>query len=91
MRLGELRTIIRDFDNRLVVRLACYSEKKGVQIHDLDFDMSNDNEMYLRVVGSVPHSLEAENNELKMKLARVEREFCERGILTESEFLELIE
>ena len=50
MRLGELRTITREMDNRLTVKLACYDEVKGVTIHDLEFDMSNDNEIYLRVV-----------------------------------------
>ena len=50
MRLGELRTIIRDFDNKLEIKLSCYDEEKGVTIHDLDFDMSNDNELYFRVI-----------------------------------------
>ena len=50
MRLGELRTKTRELDNRLMIRLACYDEVKGVRIHDLDWDMSNDNEIYLRVV-----------------------------------------
>ena len=50
MRLGELRTIIRDFDNKLEIKLSCYDETKGVTIHDLDFDMSNDNELYFRVI-----------------------------------------
>ena len=51
MRLGELRTIVRDFDNKLMVKLACYDEVKGVTIHNLEFDMSNDNELYFRIVG----------------------------------------
>ncbi|WP_405285938.1 hypothetical protein [Methanobrevibacter sp.] len=50
MRLGELRTISKDFDNKLKIKLSCYDEKKGVTIHDLDFDMSNDNELYFRVI-----------------------------------------
>ena len=50
MRLGELRTVTRDFDNRLMVKLACYDKDKGVLIHDLEFDMSNDHELYLRVI-----------------------------------------
>ena len=50
MRLGELRTIIRDFDNKLEIKLSCYDETKGVTIHDLAFDMSNDNELYFRVI-----------------------------------------
>lgn len=50
MRLGELRTITRDFDNKLQIKLACYDDIKGVTIHDLSFDMSNDNELYLRIV-----------------------------------------
>ena len=50
MRLGEFRTVIREFDNKLIIKLACYDETKGVTIHDLEFDMSNDNELYLRVV-----------------------------------------
>ncbi len=35
--------------------------------------------------------LHRENKELKLKLASISREFSERGILTEKEFLELIE
>ena len=50
MRLGELRTITRDFDNRLKIRLSVYDETKGARTFDLEFDMSNDNELYLRVV-----------------------------------------
>lgn len=50
MRLGELRTISREFDNKLKIRLACYDTDKGCRTYDLDFDMSNDNELYLRVV-----------------------------------------
>lgn len=50
MRLGEFRTITREFDNRLKVRLSCYDENKGARIFDLEFDMSNENELYLRVV-----------------------------------------
>lgn len=50
MRLGEFRTIIRDFDNRLVIRLSTYDTDKGCQTYDLEFDMANDNELYLRVV-----------------------------------------
>jgi len=50
MRLGELRTITREFDNRLKIRLSCYDTVKGVTTHDLEFDMSNDNELYLRIV-----------------------------------------
>ena len=49
MRLGELRTIIRDFDNRLIIKIVNYSEK-GNDIFDVDFDMSNNNELYLRIV-----------------------------------------
>lgn len=50
IRLGELRTIIKEFDNKLMIKLACYDEIKGVVIHNLEFDMSNDNELYFRVV-----------------------------------------
>lgn len=50
MRLGELRTLTREMDNKLIVKLACYDEFKGVTIHNLEWDMSNDNEIYLRVV-----------------------------------------
>ena len=50
MRLGEFRTLSREFDNRLVMKLACYDDEKGVTIHNLEFDMSNDHELYLRVV-----------------------------------------
>ena len=31
-------------------RLACYDTVKGVVTHDLEWDMSNDGELYLRVV-----------------------------------------
>ena len=50
MRLGEFRTVTREFDNRLKIRLSCYDETKGVRTFDLEFDMSNENELYLRVV-----------------------------------------
>ena len=50
MRLGELRSITRDMDNRLVIRLSTYDTVEGCQTFDLEFDMSNDNELYLRVV-----------------------------------------
>lgn len=49
LRLGELRTITRDFDNKLKIRLACYDIEKGCRTFDLVFDMSNDNELYFRV------------------------------------------
>lgn len=49
MKLGELRTIIKEFDNKLEIKLSCYDETKGVTIYDLEFDMSNDNELYFRV------------------------------------------
>ena len=47
MRLGELRNIIREFDNKLVIMLSCYSDGR---VYNLEFDMSNDNEMYFRIV-----------------------------------------
>lgn len=50
MRLGELRTITREMDNKLVVRLSCYDDLKGGTTYNLEWDMSNDNELYLRVV-----------------------------------------
>lgn len=50
MRLGELRTLSKEFDNKLMIKLACYDKDKGVTTHDLEFDMSNDNELYLRVI-----------------------------------------
>ena len=50
MRLGEFRTLSREFENKLKIKLACYDEDKGVIIHNLEFDMSNDNELYFRVV-----------------------------------------
>ena len=40
----------REFDNKLIIRLSCYDEVKGCTTHDLEFDMSNDNELYFRVV-----------------------------------------
>ena len=50
MRLGELRTVTRDMENKLIVKVASYDTTKGVQIHDVAFDMSNDNELYLRII-----------------------------------------
>lgn len=50
MRLGEFRTLSREFDNRLKINLACYDDDKGVRIFNLEFDMSNDNELFFRVV-----------------------------------------
>ena len=50
MRLGELRTITRDMDNKLIVKVASYDTDKGVMIYDVLWDMSNDNELYLRLV-----------------------------------------
>ena len=50
MRLGELRNITRDMDNKLIVKIATYDTDRGVEIFDAAFDMSNDNELYLRVI-----------------------------------------
>lgn len=50
LRLGELRTITREFDNKLIVKVASYDTDKGVMIYDVEFDMSNDNELYLRIM-----------------------------------------
>lgn len=50
MRLGELRTVTKDMDNKLIVKASTYDEEVGVQIFDVDFDMSNDNEIYLRII-----------------------------------------
>ena len=50
IRLGEFRTKSREMDNKLIIRLSCYDEIKGVRTFDLDWDMSNDNEIYLRVI-----------------------------------------
>lgn len=50
MRLGELRTITRDFDNKLIVMVSCYDEFKGVRVRNVEFDMSNDNELFLRII-----------------------------------------
>ena len=50
MRLGELRTITREMDNKKIVKLACYDDVKGVTTHNLEWDMSNDHEIYLRIV-----------------------------------------
>lgn len=49
MRLGELRTVTKDMDNKLIIKAATYDEEIGVQIFDVDFDMSNDNEIYLQI------------------------------------------
>ena len=50
MRLGEFRTMTREMDNRLIIKVASYDGVKGIHIHDVLWDMSNDNELYLRVV-----------------------------------------
>ena len=50
MRLGEFRTLSRDFDNKLSIRLSTYDTVKGCRTYDLEFDMSNDNELYFRVI-----------------------------------------
>lgn len=76
MRLGELRTITRDFDNKLKIRLSCYDETKGVTTHDLEFDMSNDNELYFRIVdewfpmNAKNKSLQKEDIEVALKWYR---------------------
>ena len=50
MRLGELRTVTKEMNNKLIVKVASYDTEKGVQIYDVAFDMSNDNEVYLRII-----------------------------------------
>lgn len=50
MRLGEWRTVTRDMDNKLIIKVAKYDTTKGVEIFDVAFDMSNDSEVYLRIV-----------------------------------------
>lgn len=50
MRLGELRTVTREMDNKLIVKVANYDTTKGVEIFDVAFDISNDNELYLRII-----------------------------------------
>ena len=50
MRLGELRTKINGLDNKLFLKLSVYDDVKGVRIFDIDWDMSNDSEVYLRLV-----------------------------------------
>ena len=52
MRLGELRTVTREMDNKLIVKVANYDTTKGVEIFDVAFDISNDNELYLRIIRS---------------------------------------
>ena len=50
MRLGEFRTVTRDLDNKLIIRLSCYDDVKGVRTFDLAWDMCNNDELYLRVI-----------------------------------------
>ena len=50
MRLGELRTVTREMDNKLIVKVANYDTTKGVEIFDVAFDISNNNELYLRII-----------------------------------------
>lgn len=50
MRLGELRTVTKDMDNKLIVKVATYDTTKGVQIYDVAFDMRNDSEIFLRTI-----------------------------------------
>ena len=50
MRLGEFRAVTKKMDNKKIVKLSCYDTEKGVRTFNLEWDMSNDNEIYLRIV-----------------------------------------
>lgn len=50
MRLGEFRTHLRRFDDKLTVKLSVY-ELLDSGIYDLEIDIVNDNCVYLRPVG----------------------------------------
>lgn len=50
MRLGEFRTFTREMENKLIIKVVSYNEVKGIHIYDVLWDMSNDNELYLRLV-----------------------------------------
>ena len=49
VRLGEFRTKTRDFDNKLIIKL-CEYHKEGNIIKDVEIDMVNDHEIYLRCI-----------------------------------------
>lgn len=51
MRLGELRTALRDKDNKLFIKLSSYEDIKwDPNNYDLELDIVVDNNIYLRVV-----------------------------------------
>lgn len=49
MRLGELRSITKDLDNRLFVYLSNYGQN-GEEVQVLEVDIATDNALFLRVV-----------------------------------------
>ena len=49
LRLGELRSLLRDFDNKLFVKLCVY-DSCGNSFYDLDVDVVNDKCVFLRLI-----------------------------------------
>ena len=49
MRLGELRTMTRDCDNRLRIMLSVYDDVEGTSVHELELDMLSDNDLFFRL------------------------------------------
>lgn len=49
MRLGQLRSITKDLDNRLFVYLSNYDDT-GEHVQVLEVDIATDNALFLRVV-----------------------------------------
>lgn len=51
MRLGELRTALKDKDNKLFIKLSSYEDIKwDPNNYDLELDIVVDNNIFLRVV-----------------------------------------
>lgn len=49
MRLGECRSNLRRFDNKLKVKLSVY-EEINTGIYDLEIDIVNEDSVYLRAI-----------------------------------------
>lgn len=51
MRLGELRTALKDKDNKLFIKLSSYEDIRwDPSNYNLELDIVDDNNIYLRVV-----------------------------------------
>lgn len=50
MRLGELRTLLREADNKLILKVSEYDTEKGVSVFDTEIDIVTENEIYFRKI-----------------------------------------